>query len=62
MIERAVMVFVKKFRMCLGMSLPGLYNVGCDKSDPDLFVRWVQNGIMYTRFTIHSWNDDYTVN
>jgi alpha-glucosidase len=25
-------------------------------------VRWVQNGVMHPRFTIHSWNDDHTVN
>jgi alpha-glucosidase len=25
-------------------------------------VRWVQNGVMHPRFTIHSWNDDQTVN
>ena len=56
-------------RMGLGMSLSGLYNVGHDvggfsgdKPDAELFVRWVQNGIMHPRFTIHSWNDDHTVN
>ncbi len=56
-------------RMGLGMSLSGLYNVGHDvgrfsgdKPDAELFVRWVQNGIMHPRFTIHSWNDDRTVN
>ncbi|SIP91140.1 alpha-glucosidase [Aeromonas sp. RU39B] len=56
-------------RMGLGMSLSGLYNVGHDvggfsgeKPDPELFVRWVQNGVMHPRFTIHSWNDDHTVN
>lgn len=56
-------------RMGLGMSLSGLYNVGHDvggfsgdKPAPELFVRWVQNGIMHPRFTIHSWNDDKTVN
>ncbi len=56
-------------RMGLGMSLSGLYNVGHDvggfsgnKPDPELFVRWVQNGVMHPRFTIHSWNDDKTVN
>lgn len=25
-------------------------------------MRWVQNGVMHPRFTIHSWNDDQTVN
>ncbi|MFC0309317.1 TIM-barrel domain-containing protein [Gallibacterium trehalosifermentans] len=56
-------------KMGLGMSLSGLYNVGHDvggfsgdKPDPELFVRWVQNGVMHPRFTIHSWNDDHTVN
>ena len=56
-------------RMGLGMSLSGLYNVGHDvggfsgnKPDPELFVRWVHNGVMHPRFTIHSWNDDGTVN
>ena len=56
-------------RMGIGMSLSGLYNVGHDvggfsgdKPDAELFVRWVQNGVMHPRFTIHSWNDDHTVN
>ncbi|OBW95435.1 glycoside hydrolase family 31 protein [Gallibacterium salpingitidis] len=56
-------------KMGLGMSLSALYNVGHDvggfsgdKPDPELFVRWVQNGVMHPRFTIHSWNDDHTVN
>ncbi|WP_413733887.1 TIM-barrel domain-containing protein [Sodalis sp. RH21] len=56
-------------RMGLGMSLSGLYNVGHDvggfsgeKPDAELFARWVQNGVMHPRFTIHSWNDDHTVN
>lgn len=56
-------------RIGLGMSLSGLYNVGHDvggfsgdKPDAELFVRWVQNGVMHPRFTIHSWNDDHTVN
>lgn len=56
-------------QMGLGMSLSGLYNLGHDvggfsgcRPDPELFVRWVQNGVMHPRFTIHSWNDDATVN
>ncbi|MDV7104634.1 glycoside hydrolase family 31 protein [Vibrio sp. TH_r3] len=56
-------------KMGLGMSLSGLYNLGHDvggfsgeKPDPELFVRWVQNGVMHPRFTIHSWNDDGSVN
>lgn len=56
-------------KMGLGMSLSALYNIGHDvggfsgdKPDPELFVRWVQNGVMHPRFTIHSWNDDHSVN
>ena len=56
-------------RTGLGMSLSGLYNVGHDvggfagpRPSPELFLRWVQNGIFHPRFTIHSWNDDDTVN
>ena len=56
-------------RMGLGMSLSGLFNIGHDvggfagpRPGPELFVRWVQNGIFHPRFTIHSWNDDGTVN
>lgn len=56
-------------RMGVGMSLSGLYNVGHDvggfagnKPDAELFARWVQNGVMHPRFTVHSWNDDATVN
>ena len=56
-------------RMGLGMSLSGLYNIGHDvggfageRPDPELFARWVQNGVMHPRFTIHSWNDDGSVN
>ncbi|MGG4348814.1 glycoside hydrolase family 31 protein [Bacillus licheniformis] len=53
----------------IGLSLSGIYNFGHDVGgfsgpapEPELFVRWIQNGIMYPRFTIHSWNDDGTVN
>lgn len=56
-------------KMGLGLSLSGIYNVGHDvggfsgpSPDPELFVRWVQNGIFHPRFTIHSWNTDSTVN
>lgn len=56
-------------KMGLGMSLSGLYNIGHDvggfsgpKPEPELFLRWVQNGVMHPRFTIHSWNDDHTAN
>lgn len=55
--------------MGLGLSLSGFYNVGHDvggfagpRPDPELFLRWVQNGIFHPRFTIHSWNDDGTAN
>ncbi|MED4130603.1 glycoside hydrolase family 31 protein [Shouchella miscanthi] len=53
----------------LGLSLSGIYNYGHDvggfagpKPDQELFIRWVQNGIFHPRFTIHSWNEDQTVN
>ncbi|MFB3166776.1 glycoside hydrolase family 31 protein [Neobacillus sp. 179-C4.2 HS] len=56
-------------KMAVGLSLSGVYNIGHDiggfsgpAPSPELFVRWVQNGIFYPRFTIHSWNDDQTVN
>ena len=56
-------------KMAVGLSLSGVYNTGHDVGgfsgpapEPELFVRWVQNGIFYPRFTIHSWNDDKTVN
>ena len=26
------------------------------RPEPELFLRWVQNGIFHPRFTIHSWN------
>lgn len=56
-------------KMGIGLSLSGIYNIGHDVGgfagpapEPELFVRWVQNGIFYPRFTIHSWNTDKTVN
>ena len=55
--------------MGLGLSLSGFYNIGHDvggfagpRPDPELFLRWVQNGIFHPRLTIHSWNDDGTAN
>ncbi len=55
--------------MGLGAGLSGLVNTGHDvggfagpKPDAELFARWVQCGIFYPRFTIHSWNADGTVN
>ncbi|SCX99821.1 glycoside hydrolase family 31 protein [Alkaliphilus peptidifermentans] len=56
-------------QMGIGLSMSGIYNIGHDVGgfagaapEPELFVRWVQNGIFNPRFTIHSWNDDSTVN
>ena len=56
-------------KMGNGLSLSGVYNQGHDiggfsgnAPEPELFVRWIQQGIMYPRLTIHSWNDDKTVN
>lgn len=55
--------------MGLGAGLSGIANVGHDvggfaggKPDAELFVRWVQHGIFMPRFSIHSWNDDGSVN
>jgi len=55
--------------MGLGLSLSGFPNTGHDvggftgsEPSPELFVRWVQNGIFHPRFTIHSWNLDGTAN
>jgi alpha-glucosidase len=53
--------------MGLGLSLTGQPNIGHDvggfygdASSPELFVRWVQNGIFHPRFSIHSWRTDGT--
>jgi alpha-glucosidase len=47
--------------MGLGLSLSGMPNCGHDVGGfigeppgPELFVRWIQNGIFHPRFTIHS--------
>ncbi|PTM59557.1 glycoside hydrolase family 31 protein [Desmospora activa] len=55
--------------MGIGLSLSGIYNFGHDiggfsgpAPEPELLIRWVQNGALLPRFTIHSWNDDGTVN
>lgn len=55
--------------MAQGLSLSAVHNFGHDiggfsgpKPDPELFLRWVQNGVFYPRFSIHSWNSDQTVN
>lgn len=56
-------------RMGLGLALSGVSNTGHDiggfsgpAPGPELLLRWVQNGIFLPRFSIHSWNDDGTVN
>lgn len=52
----------------LGMSLSGVSNQGCDvggfygpSPEPELMVRWIQNGIFQPRFSVHSVNTDNTV-
>ncbi len=52
----------------LGMSLSGVANQGSDvcgffgpSPEPELMVRWIQNGIFQPRFSIHSVNTDNTV-
>ena len=56
-------------RMGLGLALSGVSNTGHDiggfsgpAPGPELLLRWIQNGIFLPRFSIHSWNDDGTVN
>ncbi|MYL49279.1 DUF5110 domain-containing protein [Halobacillus litoralis] len=56
-------------KMGLSLSLSGIYNFGHDVGgfsgkapEPELLIRWIQNGIFHPRFTIHSWNEDQTVN
>ena len=56
-------------KMGLGLALSGISNTGHDiggfsgpAPDPELFVRWVQFGVFMPRFSIHSWNDDGSVN
>jgi alpha-glucosidase len=55
--------------MGLGLSLCGAPNTGHDVGGfsgnappPELFVRWVQNGVFHPRFTIHSYHSDGSVN
>lgn len=55
--------------MGLGLALSGVSNIGHDiggfsgpAPSPELLLRWVQFGIFMPRFSIHSWNDDGTVN
>jgi alpha-glucosidase len=56
-------------RMGLGLAMSGVSNTGHDiggfsgpAPGPELLVRWVQYGIFLPRFSIHSWNDDGSVN
>jgi len=56
-------------QMGLGLALSGVSNTGHDvggfsgpRPDAELFVRWVGFGVFMPRFSIHSWNDDGTVN
>jgi alpha-glucosidase len=56
-------------KMGIGLALSGISNFGHDvggfsgpRPDPELFLRWVQSGIFMPRFSIHSWNDDHSVN
>ncbi|PCE21783.1 alpha-glucosidase [Paraburkholderia acidicola] len=56
-------------KMGLGLAMSGVSNTGHDiggfsgpAPDAELFVRWIQFGIFMPRFSIHSWNDDGTVN
>jgi alpha-glucosidase len=56
-------------RMAIGLALSGVSNTGHDiggfagpAPEPELFLRWVQANVLMPRFSIHSWNDDKTVN
>jgi alpha-glucosidase len=56
-------------RMGLNMSLSGMFNTGHDVGgfhgpvpDPELLVRWVQNGAFSPRFIMNSWKDGGEVN
>jgi alpha-glucosidase len=56
-------------KMGLGLALSGISNSGHDVGgfagpapEPELFLRWLQAGILMPRFSIHSWNDDGSVN
>ncbi|HXD52820.1 MAG TPA: TIM-barrel domain-containing protein, partial [Burkholderiales bacterium] len=56
-------------RMGLGLALSGVSNFGHDiggfsgpAPDEELFLRWVESCLLLPRFSIHSWNDDGTVN
>ncbi len=56
-------------RVGTGLAMSGVSNTGHDiggfwgpKPDVELFLRWVQFGIFLPRFSIHSWNEDLSVN
>lgn len=56
-------------RMGLTMSLSGMFNTGHDVGgffgpvpDPELLVRWVQNGAFSPRFIMNSWKPDGVFN
>ncbi|RZF64772.1 alpha-glucosidase [Sphingomonas populi] len=56
-------------RQSIGLALSGVSNSGHDiggfsgpAPSPELLVRWMQAGVLMPRFSIHSWNDDRTVN
>lgn len=56
-------------KMGLGLALSGISNSGHDVGgfagpppDAELLVRWIQAGVLMPRFSIHSWNDDRSVN
>jgi alpha-glucosidase len=56
-------------KMGLGLALSGVSNLGHDiggfsgpAPDAELLVRWVQFGVFMPRFSIHSWNEDGSVN
>jgi alpha-glucosidase len=56
-------------KMGLGLALSGVSSMGHDVGgfagpapEAELFLRWVECGIFWPRFSIHSWNDDGTVN
>jgi alpha-glucosidase len=55
--------------MALGLALSGVSNIGHDvggfagpRPEPELFARWIGFGVFLPRLSIHSWNDDGTVN
>ena len=52
-------------KMGLTMSISGLHNFGHDiggfsgdAPEQELFLRWIQHGVLMPRFVIHSWNND----